>query len=113
MELDGLVVWYISVEHVRRMKSIWSVGSPLGMTSQGFVSVSGNKQKDSPSSTLYLSVQAHEQKQFTKLCNYHLLTEKKLAFTNQLTSQNSNAGLRIRLLTDLLRVDLHSIKTAL
>ncbi len=25
---------------------------------------------------MYLSVQTHEQKQFTKLCNYHWLTEK-------------------------------------
>jgi hypothetical protein len=74
MELDGLVGWYISVEHVRRMKSIWSGGSPLGMTSQGFVS--GNKKKKYPCSTMYLSVQTHEQKQFTKLCNYHWLTEK-------------------------------------
>jgi hypothetical protein len=46
MELDGLVMWYISVEHVRRMKSIWSAGSPLGMTSQGLVS--GNKKKNVP-----------------------------------------------------------------
>jgi hypothetical protein len=50
MELDGLVMWYISVEHVRRMKSIWSGGSPLGMTSQGFVS--GKKKKNTPCSTL-------------------------------------------------------------
>jgi hypothetical protein len=111
MEPDGLVVWYISVEHVRRMKSIWSGGSPLGMTSQGFVS--GNKKKIPHAVYTVLSVQAHEQKQFTKLCNCHWLTEKKLAFTNQFTRQSGNAGLRIRILTDLLRVDLHSIKTAL
>jgi hypothetical protein len=108
MELDGLVVWYISVEHVRRKEYL--VRWVSTRHDQPRVRL---RQQETPCSTLYLSVQAHEQKQFTKLCNYHLLKEKKLAFTIQLTRQNSNAGLRIRILKDLLRVDLHSIKTAL
>ncbi len=112
MELDGLVVWYISVEHVRRMKSVWSAGSPLGMTSQGFVS--GNKKKKY---TMQYNVSERANartKAIYKTVQLSLVDRKKnSAFTNQLTRQNSKAGLRIRILTDLLRVDLHSIKTAL
>jgi len=75
MELDGLVVWYISVEHVRRMKSVWSGGSSLGMTSQGFVS--GNKKKNVPHAVHFAKRASARTKAIYKTVQLSLVDRKK------------------------------------